>query len=169
MTEQAEGGTNRNTTKEHQELIEYPIKKAEILRKEAKKTGKDVDTILLGYVLSIILEDDANAFNTTVLSKKYSFKDVEYSRTGILGRLSLEIEFEEIPEKLRKQLELARDELQVHDWKGKEGFNKAHNIWKKTVRDWTLNFRDTNPEMMEAYEKFQSFDVGLSEVYLKKI
>jgi hypothetical protein len=169
MTEQAEGGTNRNTTKEHQELIEYPIKKAEILRKEAKKAGKDIDTILLGYVLSIILEDDANAFNTTVLSKKYSFKDVEYSRTGILGRLSLEIEFEEIPEKLRKQLELARDELQVHDWKGKEGFNKAHNIWKKTVRDWTLNFRDTNPEMMEAYEKFQAFDVGLSEVYLKKI
>ncbi len=169
MTEQAEGGINKNTTKEHQELIEYPIKKAEILRKEAKKVGEDADAILLGYVLTIILKDDANAFNTTVLSGKYSFEDVEYSRTGILGRLSLEIEFEEIPEKLRKQLELTRDELQVHDWKGKEGFNKAHNIWKKTVRDWTLNFRDTNPEMMEAYEKFQSFDVGLSEVYLKKI
>lgn len=168
MTEQAEGGIIKNSTKEHQELIEHPIKKAEILRKEAKKAGEDADTILLGYVLTIILKDDANAFNTTVLSRKYSFEDIEYSRTGILGRLSLEIEFEEIPEKLRKQLELARDKLQVHDWKGEEGFNKAHNIWKKTVRDWTLNFRDTNPEMMEACEKFQSFDVGLSKAFLKK-
>ncbi len=169
MTEQAEGEINKNTTEKHQELIEYPIKKAEIIREEAKKTGEDVNTILLGHIIAIILDDDANAFSKTILSGEYSLKDIEYSRTGILGRLSLEIEFKETPEKLRKQLELAQDKLQEHDWKGEEGLKKAQDIWVKTVRDWTQNFRETNPQIKEAYEKFQSFNTGLSEASPKRV
>jgi len=169
MTEQVEGGISKNTNKEHQKWTEYPIKKTEILRKEAKKAEEDVDAILVGHIIAIILDDDANAFNTPVYTGEYSLENIEYSRTGILRRLSLEIEFEETPEKLKKQLELARDKLQVHDWKGEEGFNEAHNIWKETVRDWTFNFRDTNPEIKKAYEKFQSFNVRLSKPFLKKV
>ncbi len=167
MTEQAEGKINENATKEYQEWIEYPIKKTEILRQEATKVGEDVDTILLGHILSIILNDDANTFHLVIYGG-YSLENIEYARTGILGRLSLEIEFEETPEKLRNQLELAQDELQEHDWKGKEGFNKAYEIWKETVKDWTRNFCDTNPEIKEAYEKFLSFDDNLSSAFIKK-
>ncbi len=168
MTEQAESGINKNTTKEYQKWIEYPIKKAEILRQEATKVGENVNTILLGHILSIILNDDANTFHIAIFGG-HSLEDIGRARTGILGRLSLEIEFEETPEKLRNQLELAQDELQEHNWKGKEGFNKAYEIWKETVKDWTRNFRDTNPEIKEAYEKFLSFDDSLSRAFAKKV
>jgi len=168
MTEQIESKIDKSITKGHREWIEYPIKKAEILRKEAKKAGKDVNTILLGYILSIILEDDANAF-LSAMHGEYSLENIEFSRTGILGRLSLEIEFEKTPEKLRKQLELARNELREHDWKDKESFNKAHGIWKEQVKDWTTNFCDTNPEIKEAYEEYLSFDNDLSRAYAKKV
>lgn len=167
MTEQTEGEISKNTTKEYREWIEYPNKKAEILRQEAKKAGEDVDTILLGYILSIILDDDANTFHLAIFGE-YSLEGIEFARIGILGRLSLEIELEETSEKLRKQLELARDELQRHDWGDKEGFNKAYEIWKETVKNWTLIFRDTNPEIKQAYEKFLSFDDDLSRAFIKK-
>jgi len=169
MTEQTEVRINEENAKKQQDWIKYPIKKAEIIRKETKKTGEDTGTILLGHIITIILDDDANAFSKTILSGEYSLKDIEYSRTGILGRLSLEIEFKETPERLRKQLELAQDKLQEHDWKGEEGLKKAQDIWVKTVRDWTQNFRETNPQIKEAYEKFQSFNTGLSEASPKRV
>jgi hypothetical protein len=168
MTEQVESKVDRNTTKEYQEWIKYPIKKVEILRQEAKKVGEDVDTILLGHILSVILNDDASTFHIAMYGE-YSLENIEYARTGILGRLSMEIEFKETPKKLRKQLELTRNKLQKHDWRDKEAFNKAHEIWKETTRDWTRNFRDTNPEIKEAYEKFLSFDDSLSRAYAKKV
>lgn len=169
MTEQAEGRINEDKAKKQQDWIKYPIEKAEIIRKETKKTGEDTDTILLGHIITIILDDDASAFSATVLSGKYSPEDIEYSQTGILGRLGLEIEFKETPEELRKQLELAQDKLRESDWIGEKGFNELFKIWKETVRDWTLNFRDTNPQIKEAYKKFWSFNIGLSKAVLRKV
>jgi hypothetical protein len=168
MTELTESGIKKDINKKYQDWIEYPIKKAEILRQEAKKAGEDVDTILLGHILSIILNDDASTFHIAKFGE-YSLENIEFSRTGILGRLSLEIKFEETPEKLRKQLELARNELQEHDWKDKESFNKAYGIWKETVKNWTTNFCDTNPEIKEAHKEYLSFDDDLSRAYAKKV
>ncbi|MBU0572315.1 hypothetical protein KKH23_01435 [Patescibacteria group bacterium] len=168
MTELTESIKNEDEAKKQQDWIKYPIEKAEIIRKETKKTGEDTDTILLGHIITLILDDDANAFNMVKLSG-YSPHYMEYSRTVMLGRLSLEIEFKETPEELRKQLELTRNKLQEHDWIGEKGFNEVFGIWKETVRDWTQNFRDTNPEINEAYEKFQAFNTSLSKAFPKRV
>ena len=169
MTEQAESGINENKNKAHQDWIEFPFKgRAEQLRKEAEKAGEDASAILLGHVISVIIGDDSNSFFSARFAG-YSPESVEYAKTGILGRLSLEIEFKETPEKLRKQLELTRDKLQVYRWEGEKGLNKAHEIWKETAKDWVINFRDTNPEIKEAYEKFISFEIKAAGLRIKKV
>lgn len=168
MTEQAEGKTEKKVDKQLQEWIEYPKKKAETLRQKAKEAGEDVDTILLGHILSIIIGDDANAFHSAVYGG-YIPEELKHSQTKILERLSSEIEFEQTPKEVKKQLELVRDKLQKHDWGDKEGFEKAHKTWKEEVQDWTLNLRDNNPEMKKAYEKYLLLDSGLSKTFPKKV
>lgn len=162
MTEQTEGRIDKNIIEEHQNWIEFPNARAEILRKEAEKAGEDTDAILLGHILAVITGDDSNSFFSAKLGG-YSPEDIEYSRVGILGRLSLEIEFKETPEILRKQLELAREKLQKHDWEGEKGLNKALEIWTEKVEGWTINFRDTNSVAKEAYKKFIAFEISLAK------
>ncbi len=162
MSELVDNGISETLLKQHQDWIKYPTVKAKILRDEAQKAGENPDTIIAGDVMSLILNDDGNALYTTMFSDKYLPKEIEYSRNGILGRLSLEIDFKETPEEIRKQLVIARDVLQKHDWSGKKGFEGAHEIWKEFAKNWVRDFRETNPKMKEAHEKFIAFDEVLA-------
>ena len=168
MTEQAEGKTEERADRQLREWIEYPKKKAEILRQKAREAGEDADNILLGHILNVIIGDDVSAFHSAVYGG-YIPEELRYSQTKILGRLSLEIKFKQTPKNLKKQLELVRDKLKKHNWGDKESFEEAYETWKEEVQDWTLNFRNTNPKMKEAYEKFLSFDNDLSRAYAKKV
>jgi hypothetical protein len=162
MMEQAEGKIDKNVIKEHQNWIEFPNVRAEILRKKAEEAGEDADAILLGHILATIIGDDSNCFFSAKLGG-YSPRDIEYSQAGILGRLSLEIKFKETPKILKKQLEMTREKLQEHDWRGEKGLTKALEIWTDNVEKWTEKYRDTNPEAKEAYNKFILFELSLAK------
>jgi len=162
MSELVDNGISDEVLRKQKDWIKYPVIQAKTLRDEAQKAGENPDVIIAGCVMSLILNDDGNALYTTMLSDKYLPKEIEYSRNGILGRLSLEIGFKETPEEIRKQLVIAQEVLQKHDWSGKKGFDGAHAIWKEFANDWVRDFRETNPKMKEAYEKFVTFDEVLA-------
>jgi hypothetical protein len=139
----------------------------------------DVDKLLKGEVMSMILSDDSNCFPLAKGSHKRTFeKDVQdgiltaerltiYQRK-LLHRLNWEVGVTELDERIRTKIKAILLFLSAQGpWQKWEDIQTARRKWEQ-VRHLAENIRNDEPSLREAcndYNKHLSSSKGLSSLF----
>jgi hypothetical protein len=107
-------------------------------RHVAPQLGINVEQLMLGDVLSSIIGDDAGCFSWANRGEFYDVELAERSKESLLFRLNWEIAVPELPDDIRLNLEVARDEFALGnhtDWSSKRRFLQASDRWHAVRRE----------------------------------
>lgn len=157
MGEQVDLDSPEAIKKGAQEWAEYPRKRVEELKIKAQKAGKDPNQIVLGYLVNTIIGDDLVVFQPVILGG-FDQELSQEARDMIIQRLDWEIGLGQTPQEVRNQLKHVREELSQDSWDTKGGFDKAYNFWEENAQKWMIDFRDSHPEVKEAYEEYLALE-----------
>jgi hypothetical protein len=137
---------------------EIPSIHAGWLRVVAPQLGLDPQKLLLGDVLSSIVGDDENVFG---FRGEFCPDLVELSRTSLFIRMKWEEETQELPEYIRNRIKNVHEKLETMDWTDESGFNKAWEVWKKEVRNFTKHQLALHKDFRDATQ----YDLEMSHVW----
>lgn len=138
------------------------------VQEKARKMGMDVDKVTLGYAVDNIIGDDINRFGTIIMTGKFDEESSLAARNSILARLKWESGIVQLPQEIRKRTESVKSALEAGDWKTKEGYMNAYNIWKTDVRDFVLEMEKRDKTVIEARKLFMEFETRVRSKNLKR-
>jgi len=130
-------------------LAERVRARSEWIRAEASQLGLDGEKLLLGEVLSSIV-DDSNYFAWSLYLESFDPELAEQSRETLLVRLKWEIDTPELPDKIRKRLKKVRKALKSSNWSDQESFNKGKKTWDQKVKEWVEDQIRKEPDFGKA-------------------
>lgn len=131
---------------------------------KARKLGYDEGKIRLGYALDHITGDDANAFSSLLTDfHEFSPELSQLSREMILARMAWEEGIEELPAEARDRIRIVKGKLEASDWKSREGFRKAYQVWKTEIMDYFRQLEESRPEFVEAKTLYRTMDERIAK------
>lgn len=110
------------------------------LKREAEKRGKslsEIEDILEGHLMSVILEDDVNVFNSIYAKRADLPMFASIGKNNLLYRLDFEAGSPHLrDQELKARLIEIRDKLAQMKWSEGKNYPNAYTIWKEKVKNW---------------------------------
>jgi len=124
----------------------------EWLRQVVPQLRLDASKLVCAFTLGNMMGDDGNEFVPPIVR---DVSKASRSKESVLILLDLEANVPELPGYFRKHIQEVRDQLVGFNWTDMVEYDNARNLWKREIRDYTINQITSDIYLQSAreYEK----------------